>query len=185
MLEGKRPPARRVLVYDCEGYFLGAGLAELLESEGHDVVLATPFDNVAPVCDETLEGPRLRRHLHDRGVHVLTETVLTALEPGRAVGTGAFDAPLELAMDAIVLVTQRLPRDGLYRELVATPAAARLAAGVEAVYRVGDCVAPRMLGDAIFDGHRLAREIDGPHPSVPLPYLRERLVAASPYQKRC
>jgi dimethylamine/trimethylamine dehydrogenase len=172
--------AQRVLVYDCEGYFLGAGLAELLESEGHEVVLATPFQQVAPVCDETLEGPRLRRHLHDCGVRFMTETVLTAVEPGRAVGSGAFDAPIDMAMDAIVLVTQRLPRDALYRELAATPAGARLAAGVEAVYRVGDCVAPRMLGDAIFDGHRLAREIDGPHPSVPLPYLRERPVAAPP-----
>jgi dimethylamine/trimethylamine dehydrogenase len=178
MLEGRRPGEGRVLVYDCEGYFVGAGIAELLESEGHEVVLVTPFEQVAPVCEETLEAPRLRRHLHDRGVQVVTETVLTALEPGRAVGSGAFDVPVEFAMGAVVLVTQRLPRDGLYRELAATPADARLAAGVEAVYRVGDCVAPRMLGDAIFDGHRLAREIDGPHPSVPLPYLRERLVAA-------
>ncbi|HXY45600.1 MAG TPA: FAD-binding protein [Acidimicrobiales bacterium] len=177
MLEGKRPEGTRVLVYDCEGYFLGAGLAELLETEGHEVVLATPFERVAPICDETLEGPRLRRHLHDCGVQIMTETVLTALEPGLAVGAGAFEAPLELAVDAVVLVTQRLPREGLYRQLAATPEEARLAAGVEGVYRVGDCVAPRVLGDAIFDGHRLGREIDGPHPDRPLPYLRERPVA--------
>ena len=44
------------------------------------------------------------------------------------------------------------------------------AEGVEAVYRVGDCVAPpQLIADAIFDGHRLAREIDGPEPAVPLP----------------
>jgi dimethylamine/trimethylamine dehydrogenase len=30
--------------------------------------------------------------------------------------------------------------------------------------------------DAIFDGHRLAREIDSPNPAVPLPFRRERLV---------
>jgi dimethylamine/trimethylamine dehydrogenase len=177
VLEGKRPTGGRVLVYDCEGYFLGAGLAELLRSEGREVVLATPFEQVAPVCQETLEAPRLRRLLYDCGIQMMTETVLTAVEPGRAVGAGIHDEPFEVAVDAVVLVTQRLPRDGLYRELAATPTHARLAAGVEAVYRVGDCVAPRMLGDAIFDGHRLAREIDGPHPSVPLPYLRERAVA--------
>jgi len=29
---------------------------------------------------------------------------------------------------------------------------------------------------AIFDGHRLAREFDSPHPQYPLPFIRERQV---------
>jgi dimethylamine/trimethylamine dehydrogenase len=49
-------------------------------------------------------------------------------------------------------------------------------AGIEAVYRIGDCVAPRMISEAIFDGHRLAREIDGTDPSIALPFDRERNV---------
>ena len=43
------------------------------------------------------------------------------------------------------------------------------------MFRIGDCVAPRLLAEAIFDGHRLAREIDGADPEVALPYLRERV----------
>jgi dimethylamine/trimethylamine dehydrogenase len=35
-------------------------------------------------------------------------------------------------------------------------------------------VAPRILADAIFDGHRLAREIDGEDPAVPRAWKRER-----------
>jgi dimethylamine/trimethylamine dehydrogenase len=31
-----------------------------------------------------------------------------------------------------------------------------------------------MIVDSIFDGHRLAREIDSPHPEMPLPFIRER-----------
>ena len=58
--------------------------------------------------------------------------------------------------------------------------AALAAAGVEALYRIGDCVAPRLIADAIFDGHRLAREIDSDDPSQPLPYLRERPLMTSP-----
>jgi dimethylamine/trimethylamine dehydrogenase len=42
------------------------------------------------------------------------------------------------------------------------------------VYRIGDAVAPRLLSEAVFDGHRLAREIDSPDPETPLPYRRER-----------
>jgi dimethylamine/trimethylamine dehydrogenase len=45
--------------------------------------------------------------------------------------------------------------------------------GIEAVYRIGDCLAPRTIAENIFDGHRLAREIDTADPATPLPYLRE------------
>jgi dimethylamine/trimethylamine dehydrogenase len=179
MLEGKRPPGRRVVVYDCEGYFMGAGLAELLREEGHQVVLATPHEQVAPVCQETLERLRMRRRLHEIGVQMMTEVSIESLEPGLALGVGPFDTPVRLLTDGIVLVTQRISRDSLYRELVSQPEDALRSAGVEGVYRVGDCVAPRMLGDAVFDGHRLAREIDSADPAVPLPYLRERPVASA------
>ena len=69
-----------------------------------------------------------------------------------------------------MLVTQRLSDDALYLELTADPGALA-AAGIDAVYRVGDCVAPRLIADAIFDGHRLAREIDwtGPRRRATLP----------------
>jgi dimethylamine/trimethylamine dehydrogenase len=73
----------------------------------------------------------------------------------------------------VVLVTQQASEDGLYLELTGDPAALA-AAGIGAVYRIGDAVAPRLLSEAIFDGHRLAREIDSPDPAVPLPYRRER-----------
>jgi len=178
MIEGKRPPGRRAVVYDCEGYFLGAGLAELLREEGHDVVLVTPHDQVALICGETLERLRIRRRLHEIGVQMMTETSLESLEPGLALGLGLWGEPVRLEADGIVLVTQRISQDRLYRELVSQPADALRSAGIEGVYRAGDCVAPRVLGDAIFDGHRLAREIDGADPAVPLPYLRERPLAS-------
>ena len=31
-----------------------------------------------------------------------------------------------------------------------------------------------MIVDSVFDGHRLAREIDSPNPEMPLPFIRER-----------
>ena len=73
----------------------------------------------------------------------------------------------------MVLVTQQASDDALYRELVADQGRLR-AAGIEAVHLIGDAVSPRPISEAVFDGHRLAREIDSPDPSLPLPYLRER-----------
>jgi dimethylamine/trimethylamine dehydrogenase len=175
MLEGKRPAGDRVLVWDGEGYFTAPGIAELLGAEGYAVELATLHERIAPYCDETLEGPLLRQHLHRVGVVQRRGFVLSAIEPGRALAADEYGEPVELAIDSVVLVTQRLSQDALYHELVEDEEALA-AAGIEAVYRVGDCVAPRVPADAIFDGHRLAREIDSPNPAVPLPFRRERLV---------
>jgi dimethylamine/trimethylamine dehydrogenase len=185
MVEGKRPPGERVVVYDAEGYFMAAGIAELLAREGRRVELVTSFEQVSPRSDETLEGGLLRRRLHDAGVTLRRNLTLSAIEPGAGMAQDEFEQTVELAADGFVLVTQRLSADSLYRELRADPGALA-AEGVEALYRVGDCVAPRLLADAIFEGHRLGREIDSQDPSLPLPYRRERLtlgpapVAAEP-----
>ncbi|MGD0084022.1 MAG: hypothetical protein ABSD78_12610 [Acidimicrobiales bacterium] len=40
---------------------------------------------------------------------------------------------------------------------------------------------PRLISEVIFDGHRLALEIDRADPSQPLPYLRERAQIGSGY----
>jgi dimethylamine/trimethylamine dehydrogenase len=174
MLAGERPrPGDRVLVYDAEGYYMGASMAELLAAEGFTVALVTPEHVVAPRCDETLEAVPLRRRLHDLGVSVRTGTTLEAIGEEYVLLEGEFGDRWDIACDRVVLVTQRLSEDALYHELCGDPdALAR--EGIEAVYRAGDCVAPRLIADAVFDGHRLAREIDGPHPQVALPWRRER-----------
>jgi dimethylamine/trimethylamine dehydrogenase len=123
----------------------------------------------------TLESKRMLTLLTELGVELVPHHSVTAIEPQRTVGENAY-APgqhVEWQTDAVVLVTQRISNDRLYREL--TDQQARLInAEIEGVYRIGDCVVPRILAEAIFDGHRLGREIDSEHPSVPLPYVRER-----------
>jgi dimethylamine/trimethylamine dehydrogenase len=165
VLEGKRPPGDRVVVYDADGYFAGPGVAELLAQRGHRVELVTGYDTIAPFAAETLEDALTRERLHAAGVGLLRSTVVTAVEPGVIQVAGEFGDPASIPADAVVLVTQRCSRDELFHELEGT---------LPAVYRVGDCVAPRLLADAIFDGHRLAREVDQPDPAVALPFLRER-----------
>jgi dimethylamine/trimethylamine dehydrogenase len=76
-----------------------------------------------------------------------------------------------LAADGVVLVTARRSDDALFRALVDDPGE------LEAVFAIGDCVAPRIIADCVFEGHRLAREIDSADPSRALPYLRERGLA--------
>lgn len=173
MVEERRPPTgARVLVYDCEGYLVGAGIAELLAGEGFRVQLVTPLGVISPLSDDALDGGLLRAHLHSCGVSQLDRTVLTRLEPTGAVGLDQFGETIELEADAVVLVTQRLSDDALYLELASSRDALH-ENGIHGLYRVGDCVAPRLLADVLFDGHRLAQEIDSDDPTLPRPFLRE------------
>jgi dimethylamine/trimethylamine dehydrogenase len=177
MVDGKRPPGSRVAVVDYEGYFTGTAIAEQLRREGLEVEFVTSHDAVAPYCDQTLEGLPVRRRLNQLGVRVHRAVIVDAIAPGGIELSGEFQERSALEVDGVVLVTQRRSDDALYRELAGNPGALE-AAGIEALYRIGDCVAPRLIADAIFDGHRLAREIDSPDPARPLPYLRERPLVA-------
>jgi len=177
MVEGKSPPGERVAVYDCDGYFMGPDLAEQLAVAGFRVDLVTSLEDVAPFAHATLEQALLKRRLHESGVRLHRGVVLERVEPGLVSGRGEFGEPYELETDAVVLVTQRVSDEALYLELAAEEERLR-AEGIEAVYRIGDCVAPQLIADAIFDGHRLAREIDAENPVVPLPWRRERIALA-------
>jgi dimethylamine/trimethylamine dehydrogenase len=175
MAEGAEVEGDRVFVYDCEGYFMGVSLAERLALAGKQVVYVTPLASPGPYLELTGESQRTTPRLHELGVEIFSGHVVERFTPSGAEGFlreyAAKRASWEA--DAVVLVTQRVPDTALYREL--TSDASRLEeAGIEAVYRVGDCVAPRQqVADAIFDGHRLAREIDSEDPMTPLPWIRE------------
>ena len=173
MVEGQRPAAgARVLVYDCEGYFMGASLAEMLAATGWETALATPLERIAPWCDQTFEGQGMRERLHELGVAMHRERMATAIEPDHVAALDEFGDEHRIECDAVVLVTQRVSDVGLFEQLVADQAALA-AAGVESVFRIGDCVSPRMLPEIVFDGHRLGREIDFEDPAKPAPHKRE------------
>jgi dimethylamine/trimethylamine dehydrogenase len=163
-----------VVVYDCEGYFMGIGLAELLASSGIEVTVVTPLPVLAPFLDRTYEGKPTRERLAHLGVRWIVDAEMVEVNESSA-RLSRFGVEQEIAVDEVVFVTARRSRDGLYRELLQDSATLALEQ-VQAVYHVGDCAAPRLLADAIFDGHRLGRELDSPHPPRPLAYQREREV---------
>ena len=162
-----------VVVYDTDGYFTAVAMAEMLKAAGKRVTVITPFPNLGPYLFLTGEAFKINRQLRADGVEVIPSYVVLSIEGTTLNGINAWDpTPVEWNADAVVLVTQREPCDELYREVTADSDRIKSEA-IEAVYRIGDCVAPRLIADCVFDGHRLAREIDTDNPSVPLPYTRE------------
>ena len=120
------------------------------------------------------KGPRLRAQLHAAGVAMLSDVSPEAIVPGAVQRAQRARRRRRSTSRPMPSCSSRSGsrNEALYLELAGRALAARL----EAVYRTGDCVAPRWLVDTVFDGHRLAREIDSPDPAVYLPTLRERVV---------
>jgi dimethylamine/trimethylamine dehydrogenase len=172
---GRKDIGHRVLILDNEAYFMGVTLAQKLAGEGHEVWLLTQRGDIAKYMDFTLEAPMMHRELHRLRVHIHTETMIEELDAGKVDAYNIWDPSHKdhFEVDSVVLCTARLSNDELYRELKADQAALD-ANDVEALYLIGDAGAPRMIVDSIFDGHRLAREIDSPNPALPLPFIRER-----------
>ncbi len=180
MDEGKQVPGDRVIVFDNDGYFMGVSLAEKLASEGKKVTIMTPMGNIAPYMHFTLEAPNQHRKLHSLGVEIVTYHLPTKIEAGGVTAVHVYDEHAhekQFEADAVVLCSQRRSNEALFRELKDSYGLDKLEAeGISALYRIGDCEAPRLIADAVFSGHRLAREIDTEDPSIPLPFKRERHV---------
>ena len=188
----------RVVVLDADGYFTGVGMAELAADQGKEVAIVTQLAEVGPYTEYTLEGSNLHRMLHEKHIRCHVRHWVQDVEPGNEVKVRIFNVyregyrrtteprtgqyprrqsteALDLACDTVILVTSRLSNNALFREVKARQGEWQKN-GVQAVYQVGDCYAPRMIADAVFDGHRLAREFESPDPQHPLPFVRERQI---------
>jgi dimethylamine/trimethylamine dehydrogenase len=170
LLDGKRPPGARVLVVDGEGELVGAAAGQHLQATGHAITLVTPWAAVAENAEHGGEAPTLRRELVEAGAELIVASHVTEIRPDGATLADEFGRTREIACDAVLLATQRRSDDELYNQLRADPA--RLEeAGIVAVHRIGDCVAPRMLAEATFEGHRAGRLLNASGTLDPDPLL--------------
>ncbi len=173
LMAGQRPTGSRVLVFDDDHYYLGGVLAELLAAEGYQVQLVTPAASVSDWTANTLELVKIRQRLIKAGVTVQPNTTVLRLENSGAITGCVFtgeETPTET--DAVVLVTARLPEDGLYTELQARqPDWAQ--GGISSVYAIGDAWAPATIAAAVWAGRRYAEELDTPARGEPVPFRRE------------
>jgi len=149
ILKGLRPRGP-VVIWDDEGYHIASGLADLLASEGLDVTYVTPEGRAADWTGHTVEQARFQARLLERGVKILTGTLVTGLTPGAADLACAYTRrPSRIACEGFVPVTSREPRDALWRALKD--------AGLATLERIGDARAPGLIAHAVHDGHRAAR----------------------------
>ena len=149
-----------VVVFDDDHGYLGGVVAEKLRRDGRDVTLVTPAGSVSIWTEYSLEQPFIQRRLLELGVRIVTAQGLAGFDGKRLALSCVYTGePSELPCRALVLVTARLPDDGLYQVLGAAPERL-VAAGIKSLRRIGDCEAPGTIAAAVYGGHRYARELD-------------------------
>ena len=191
VFEGKKPVGKRVMIINYDAYYMAPSLAEKFARAGHEVTVATVC-GLGAYMEFTLESANMHRLIHELGVTVLGETGCSKVEAGRVElfniwgdgykrvynGTGKLPRSENEThswheCDTVILVTGRHSEDGLYRELKARKDEWSKN-GITDVFVIGDAEAPRLMADATFDGHRLAREIEDEDPQHQKPYKREQ-----------
>jgi dimethylamine/trimethylamine dehydrogenase len=155
-----------VVVYDDEHYFMGGALAEKLAAAGHDVHYVTTAGVASSWTVMTNEQDFLQARLIEAGVRLHPLKSLTAHGNGEVrlacVYTGREEAR---PCGTLILCTGRLPETALQDDLAAQ--------GIPAT-RIGDCLAPSSIADAVHSAHRFARTLGEPDlpPRRELPPLR-------------
>jgi len=172
VMAGEPTLGDRVLVWDADGYFVGPGVAEHLAKLGLDVVAVTPASTFGAYLGYTMEQAQMTADLRGLGVRIFPSSSLGEIR-AKSVRIDTLSGAVELDVDSLVVVGQRVADSTLHRELHERRVEWS-EAGVSDVYNIGDSVRPSFIADAVFSGHRLAREIDCANPHDPQPYIRER-----------
>jgi dimethylamine/trimethylamine dehydrogenase len=173
LMTGARPRGRRVVVYDDDHYYMGGVLAELLRTEGYEVVVVTPAATASAWTANTLEQARIQRRLLELGVEVVLSTAVTGAGPdGVALVDAYTDRESSLPAEALVVVTARLPNDRLATDLEERQDECAQA-GLLSVRAVGDAYAPGTIAAAVWEGHRYAEELDTDLDLDATPFRRE------------
>jgi mycofactocin system FadH/OYE family oxidoreductase 2 len=152
VLLDERPVGRRVLVLDDDGTRAVAGVCEVLLDRGSDVELVSRWNALFPTTLTTLDMAHLYSRLLGKGLAYRLNTWASAIEDDRVELFNLYTGAAETieGVETFVLVAGAKANDGLYLALEDR---------VENLHRIGDCVAPRKLDHAIYEGYLAGREL--------------------------
>ncbi len=190
IFKGKKKIGKRVVILSADTYWMTPSLAEKLAQDGHEVTIIDGV-GIGKYMEFTLEFPNTMRMLHEHHVEIIGESWASKVEKGRIqvynqFGEGSkreYRGPGKLPrnentshewreFDTLVLVTGKHSVNDLYKGLKARKDEWKKN-GIKDVYVIGDAYAPKLMADATFEGHRLAREIEEKRAQYPKPYRRE------------
>jgi hypothetical protein len=147
ILKGEFTVGEKVLFIDENGGHHATATVELLADQGRKVDMVTSElfigMELAPIGDLYLT----RQRLLQKGVTFQTDLIIDEIESDTVKGRDLYtNKPILFHdYDTIVLDMGNVAEDHLYKQLKGR---------VQALYRVGDCVAPRGIDTAIMEGRK-------------------------------
>ncbi len=156
VLEGKAELGENVCLIDYDGHQRAAATAEYLANQGKKVHMITSSLFIGAELGPTQDLYLTRQRLLQKGVTFTPDIAVIEVggEAGAKIVKG-FNVYSNIwdewgPFDSLVLAMGQRVDDDLYMNLKGK---------VGELYRIGDCVAPRKVDMAIWEGHRIGREI--------------------------
>ena len=150
-----RPAGDRVVVLDDDGSRYAAGVTEVLLDRGARVELVSRWNALFPSTLYNLDMALLYNRLLGKGLTYRLNAWAKGIEGDRIVIFNLYTGAEEkiAGVDTVVLATGPKANDDLYFALKGE---------VENLHRIGDCVAPRKLDHAIYEGYLAGCELWSP-----------------------
>lgn len=151
VIRGKAKTGKSVLIYDDEGFVTALGLAQILVDEGKEVRIVTRYPFVGSNLVFNFQLHPLQARVAGR-VKLIPDSFVKSFFRKRVVVQSLYTMEEEgiEPVDSLVMITSKESADELLTEIKES---------VDEFYAVGDCVSPRRLGEAIYDGHKVGRTL--------------------------
>jgi mycofactocin system FadH/OYE family oxidoreductase 2 len=150
ILKGEVEAGEKVVLIDVDGHHKATSTAELLSDMGKEVHILTPSlfigGKLGPLQDLFL----MRQRLLKKGVTFTPDIAVLEIQGTTIKGLNVYsNALIDFeGYDTVVLAAGNRVEDSLYFALKGK---------VKELYRIGDCVAPRKIDMAIFEGNKVGR----------------------------
>lgn len=150
VLEGTGKVGKKVVIADWKGDMPGIGAALYLAEKGHEVELVTNSVHAGYSLQQYIRDMLLGR-LAIKGVTVTPQFKLLKALPGKTIFENIYTGQqMEKEADTLVLAYGHIQEMGLYNELRQK---------FSNIKRIGDCMVPRTVEEAILEGFEYAASL--------------------------
>jgi mycofactocin system FadH/OYE family oxidoreductase 2 len=151
VLDGKAELGPRVMVFDDTGARQPVVVAEYLADRRHEVEIVTRLPQVSPDLEASRDLQATYRRARGKGIAFTTDAEVAEIVDDTVVLRDVWTGELSNreSVDAVVLSTGNAAQDGIFHELC----------GRVPVTAIGDCVSPRRIFNAIWEGELAGREL--------------------------
>ncbi len=151
VLAGGAVEGQRVVVVDETDSHGVLSAVELLATAGKNVEVVTEDFYVGRDLVATHDLVLWKQRVLSHGVRMTPHTTVVRIEPGKVIVVDRFaEGERELPADVVVMGTYERPAQELYMALKDR---------VQHLFRIGDCVAPRRIEQAILEGRQVGERI--------------------------